>query len=287
MTRARGIVCAALLAACGGGGDDDGGAIDARAGVDGEGAIDGAGADAAPAVAETEPNNGTSAEDVNTVTFPGGVRGAIDPADDTDVFASELAVGTRWTFRVEAAAAFAPHLIVTNHADEAPVTLALGGAGEAIALEQVILAGGRHNFIVRDARNVPDATGVGGATHTYTLRATPLERAPTTAAIPSTPTGTLASPFAVALYQFNLATETDVRIDVQARRLASASDLDTRASLVRLADQAHLITNDDLDGAQLDSRVEGVLAAGDYLLVIDNVDPAATDLRFAVDFALR
>lgn len=288
--RARVALCAAVIAATAacGGGDDDGGGADARSGGDGAAGVDArGGGDAAPARAEVEPNNGTTAEDVDTVAFPGAITGAIDPAGDVDVFAADLPVGTRWTFRLDpGGAAYAPHLVVTNHADEAPTTLATSAEGAAVELEQVILAGGRHNFIVRDARNVPDSTGVGGAGVTYTLTATPLERAPTTATIPSQPAGTLATPFSIAIYQFTLATETDVRIDVNARRLPSPSQLDTRASLVRVADQAYLITNDDLDGS-LDSRVEGLLPAGEYLLIVDNVAADATDLRYAVDFGTR
>lgn len=288
--RTRAFLLAALtglgLAACGG--DDDGGSVDALR-VDGITQPDSASADGAAATAESEPNDGTTADDVDLVTFPGSIRGAIDPAGDVDVFAATLPAGSRWRLRLDAEEGpFAPHLVVVNHADEAPTSLGLGAAGDVLALEQVIFASGRHNFIVRDARNVPDSTGVGDATHGYTLTAEPLDRAPIAATVPSMPSGTLASPFAVAFYEFTLATETDVRIDVLARRLPSPSSLDTRASLVRLDDGVRLGTNDDLVlGSQLDSRLEGVLPAGSYLLVIDNVDPAATSLGFAVDFALR
>ena len=114
---------------------------------------------------------------------------------------------------------------------------------------------------------------------------TPDNRAPTALAIPSRVSGTLAQPFAVALYKFTVQTKANVEINLYAQRKVPASDVDTRVSLYGVTGSKYLITNDDPPG-QTDSLIADELEAGEYLLAVENVNEAATDLSFEVEVTL-
>jgi len=61
---------------------------------------------------------------------------------------------------------------------------------------------------------------------------------------------------------------------------APASDLDTRLTLFNATTNQWFGTNDDISGSNTDSRLTGTLAAGNYLVVVDNLSETANDLSF-------
>ena len=64
--------------------------------------------------------------------------------------------------------------------------------------------------------------------------------------------------------------------------------MDSRLTIVNKIDGTWVATNDDLSGAESDSRLgsEG-LPAGTYVLVVENVDPKATAFGFEVAVTKR
>src|SRR5262245_52939590 len=101
-----------------------------------DGGADGNAGDSGGPVAdqqEKEPNNGSTATDVQNMTIPGAMAGAIDPANDTDVFALTPAAGELWEWKVTPTGAdLAPHLTVFDSApsNTNPTVLAKGTAGQ-------------------------------------------------------------------------------------------------------------------------------------------------------------
>lgn len=284
------IVLLALLTAACGGGDGEG------AGQDAGPKTDASSGDATPPDAsasftdESEPNNGASATDVNELTVPVGVRGAIGEADDIDVFAVDLIAGEllQWSLQSEGAA-HAPHLAIAEASNTAPPTVGESEPGGTLRFHHFALESGRHHFIVRDARNVPAASSeeVGGADNQYLLRSEAPSLQVDTVTVPARASASLAGPYDLALLGFSLAQETDLKIEVFAERASPASDIDSRLSLYYVTGNDWLITNDDPSANQRDSMVTGVLPAGEYRVVIDNLNPAAAILDFEVDFALQ
>lgn len=285
------LIASLALAACG----DDG---DGRAEQDASTRADAAptfdatssAADAAALLAEeSEPNNGNSATDVNELTLPVAVHGAIGEADDRDIFAVDLVAGELREWRLQAEGAeHAPHLAIGEATSEAPATLGFAQAGGTLSFHHFALKSGRHHFIVRDARNVPSASSqkVGGPANQYVLRSAAPTLSATAITLPMRVNATIANPFELAYFSFNLAQETDVRIEVFARRATIASDIDSRLSLYYVTGDDWLITNDDV-GSVRDSLITGALPAGEYRVIVDNLNPDAVKLAFDVDFAVQ
>jgi hypothetical protein len=238
---------------------------------------------------ETEPNNGATLEEVNAVTVPVGMSGAIGTANDVDIFAVELSEGEllQWTIAAEDQN-MAPHLAVSEATNEAPVTLAYGAPGASQSFHHFALKTGLHYLIVRDARNVPSAESqnIGDASVRYALTSSPATLSPTNVTIPSRVSHTLPHEFELGIFSFTLSQETDLRIEVFAQRKVPASDIDSRLSLYYVTDSSWLITNDNPALDEKDSFVTGVLPAGEYRVIVDNVDPDAVDLGFELDFSL-
>lgn len=248
--------------------------------------------DAGPAgTAESEPNDGTSETDLDEVTAPGRVTGAIGKADDTDVFGVDLVAGDFWTLTVDPGGSpVAPHLGVVQKGDRVPRLVAVGGPGQRTTQDVFVLASERYYVSVRDARNVPAASSqkVGSAAHTYALVAE--KKTPTLVALPlpGTVQGTLASRSGAQLFSLKLVATTGFDLDVRARRRTPATDLDTRVSLFDVGRKTWLITNDDLSLSQTDSRLgSDALPPGDYVVVVDNVSQTATQLAFEIVTTLR
>lgn len=232
---------------------------------------------------ESEPNNGDTVDGVNEVQLPADVSGAIDPAGDLDILHFNHAAGEVWTYTLapgDEASTFAPHLAVAEHANQVPTLVAAAAAGEVARQEHFTLSSGRYNVFVRDARNVPSSTGVGGPAFTWRFVATPTPREPTEVAVPSTTQGALAFPRAIGLYRFTLSSETNVRIELRAKGKASPSDLDTQLSLFDANAQQWIATNDDVSLGETDSELGGTFQAGTYTLVVENLEPAAGDLTY-------
>jgi hypothetical protein len=245
-----------------------------------------------PTVAEVEPNNGTATDaggaQTQLVAFPSNVTGAINPADDIDVFSASLVAGDVWTWTLDAkSSAMAPHLGLSELGNKVPTMAAKGAAGGSAEQEHFVFETETFFAIVRDARNVGTSQHVGSAAHTYQLTGRKTPRTPTALVVPSTAQGTLRTKTAIATYAFTLTQQTGLDIELKGTRKAPASNIDSRMSLFDATKKKYLITNDDISGSITDSKVGGVLPASDYVLVVENVAPDATDLSFELVTTLR
>lgn len=251
------------------------------------------GADAeAPLVkqSEKEPNNGATVTEVNAMTLPGEMAGAIDPANDVDIFSVNVAPGEyyEWTL-TPTGAGLAPHLTIFDTAPKSlnPTRLVAGTAGGPASVAHFVLRTGSFVAAVRDARNVPTPSGQGGPTFGYTLVGR--KKAPNLVKVtlPSTKSATLASLSSLDLYTFDGTAGAGFDVVVKAARKAPASTLDSRISLFDVTAKQTLITNDDAPGTT-DSQIGGTFpTTGPYVLVLENEGTDATDLSYQIDFTLR
>lgn len=239
---------------------------------------------------EQEPNNGTPATDVNAMTIPGSMTGAIDPANDTDIFSLTPSAGEVWEWKVAPTGAdLAPHITLFDTAPDNlnPTVLAKGAAGDTATIQHFVLGGGKWVAAVRDARNVPTGTGKGGSTYGYTFTAKKITPQVTTIAVGDTKTGTLASLSSIALFKLTLAATTGLDVVVRADRKASPSTLDSRLSLWRESTKKSIGTNDDIGGSS-DSELGGdSFPAGSYIIVLENEGTDATDLSYELEVIAR
>jgi hypothetical protein len=239
---------------------------------------------------EKEPNNGSPATDVNAMTIPGSMTGAIDPADDTDIFSVIPAAGELWEWKlVPTGTDLAPHITVFDTAAGTlnPTVLAKGAPGETATIQHFVLGGGKWVAAVRDARNVPNPTGKGGATYGYTFTAKKVTPQLTTIAVGDTKTGTLASLSSVALFKLSLAASTGLDVVVRAERKSSPSTLDSRLSIWSTATKKSIGTNDDAGGTS-DSELGGsAIPAGTYTIVLDNEGTDGSDLSYEIEVVPR
>jgi hypothetical protein len=248
-------------------------------------------ADAAPPPqTEKEPNGGNPATDVNAMTIPGTMSGAIDPANDTDVFTIAVSPGEMWEWTLAPVGAdLAPHLTVFDTAAGSlnPTRLVAGKAGAPSKLDHFVLRAGTFVAAVRDARNVPTISGKGGPTFKYTLTAA--KKAPNLVPVtlPGTKTATLASLSSLDLYTFDGKAGAGFDIAIKAKRKTPPSTLDSRMSLFDLTTKLTLITNDDAPGTS-DSQIGGTLpTTGAYVVVVENEGTNAADLSYQIDLTLR
>lgn len=239
---------------------------------------------------ESEPNNGTPATAVNAMTIPGSMSGAIDPANDVDIFGVMPAAGEVWEWKVAPNGAdLAPHVTVFDTAADNtnPTVLAKANAGATATIQHFVLGGGQWVAAVRDARNVPSPTGKGGATYGYTFTAKKITPQVTTIAVGDTKTGTLASLSSIALFKLTLASPTGLDVIVRADRKSSPSTLDSRLSMWRESTKTTIGTNDDIASSS-DSELGGdSLPAGAYIIVLENEGTDATDLSYELEVVAR
>lgn len=244
-----------------------------------------------PTVAEVEPNDGTTTDagvQTQLVAFPSNVTGAINPADDLDVFSASLVAGDVWTWTLETkGSAMAPHLGISELGNKVPTMAAKGAAGGSAEQEQFVFETETFFAIVRDARNVGTSQHVGSPGHTYQLTGRKTPRTPTALVVPSTAQGTLRTKTAIATYAFTLTQQTGLDIELKGTRKAAPSNVDSRMSLFDATKKKYLLTNDDISGSITDSKLGGVLPPSDYVLVVENVSPDATDLSFELVTTLR
>lgn len=253
---------------------------------------------------EAEPNNGALSEagtpETNTMTVPGIMQGAIDPADDADIFSLSLAPGELWQWTLDAKGSpYVPHVTVFDTAENNlnPTVLVKAGAASVVpTLEHFVLRPGKFVAAVRDARNVPASSSAhaGSPKHTYSLSARRLTPQPKKVTLPETVTGALPTASSVALFTFSAKKDTAVEIVVKAARKTQPSALDSRMSLFNLTSKTAVLTNDNAGGATSDSEIRGPMPAdADYLVILENegaqvFDPASVpDLSYELDFKLK
>lgn len=235
---------------------------------------------------EAEPNDGKTETETNAMTLPGEMKGTIDPADDRDIFSVTVSKGELWQWTITPAAPMAPHLAVFDLLpdNKNPSRVVFADTGAPATLDHFVLSDGKFVAGVRDARNVPTATGKGGPTFGYTLRAVKRALAPVAVTFPSTKSGTLAGPGALDFYSFRATKGTVFGIVVKAARKVPASTLDSRLSLFDLTAKKPIITNDNA-GASPDSQIGGQIPeTSDYLVVLENEGTNPTDLSYELVF---
>lgn len=247
---------------------------------------------------EQEPNNGNPATQVQAMTIPGTMIGAIDPANDVDIFRVMPAAGELWEWKVAPTGAdLEPHIAVFDTAPDNlnPTVLAKAGAGQSATIQHFVLggdgagdAGAAWVAAIRDARNVPTASGKGGPTYGYRFTAKKLTVSPTVMNVGEKKTGTLASLSSIALYSFKLTQTTGLDVIITADRKASPSTLDSRLSIFDAAKKKSIGTNADLDNTTTDSQLGGdAIPAGTYIIVLENEGTDATDLSYEVEIKAR
>lgn len=240
---------------------------------------------------EKEPNNGSTETELNPMTLPGVMKGALDPADDLDIFSIAPAPGELWEWTLApTGAGLSPHLAVfdadTNNAVN-PTVLAKAAPGQPAVLQHFVLGAGKLVAAVRDARNVPTPSGQGGPTHGYTLTAKKKTPAPVPITLSSTKQGKLASLSSLDLYSFTLPASTDLDVIVRAAQKVPPSTLDSRVSIFSVTAKKSLGTNDDAGGGTTDSKLGGTLPAGSYLVLVDNEGTNDADLSYEIELAPR
>lgn len=273
-------------------GREDGGEPRPSTGDDAGSEADGAPVDPTlPLADEQEPNDGKTPTEVGAMALPSVMKGAISPANDQDLFAIAPQPGELWEWSLAPTTPdLAPHLVIFDSAadNKNPTVLAAGAAGKgALTLEHFVLNAGQQVAVVRDTRNVPKPTGVGGTSYGYTLTARRKTAQPVAVTFPSTKTGTLASLSSIALYAFSTTSTATFAIVVRAARKAPSSTLDSRLSLYDVNGKRSVLTNDDLSAAVTDSELRGTLPAGSYLVLLENEGTNATDLSYEIEFATK
>ena len=268
---------------------DNDGSVDAAA--------DGENAEEFEAHAEVEPNSGTPFTEVNALAVGWDMSGTIGDVGDADVFLLPTEAGHIYRLELTAPAGSDLDGVLTvmdsGRHDEAPgddfVKVSKEPGGASAVLEFVAFGAG-HYVIVRDNRNLGAAT-VGGSTYTYTLRVKEVpvaDRVARMLTFPSSFDDTLEDAGGVRLYAFNVDQGTDIEIDLDARQLEPASDIDARMYVWSKATGAWGARNDDDAGTEDSFLAAPLPIGGDLYLLVENVEStkAVADLRYHLTASL-
>lgn len=228
---------------------------------------------------EKEPNDGSTATEVDAVAFPQVVLGSIGKAADRDIFELALSAGDRLSVRVKAGGPLQAHLAVFDPAGKLPTAVSTGPGNNAF-LEYYMLKSAKLLVAVRDRRNVGSSPqNVGGNTFTYTLSLLRLTRAPVQATVGGEAKGSLAPLGTVRVFAFSPQANATLEVRAVAQALTPPSDVDTRLSLFHPGQKAWLGTNDDASVSTKDSLLQGKMPfAGTYHAIVENVAAAPTKL---------
>jgi hypothetical protein len=240
---------------------------------------------------ESEPNNGATTTELNAMTLPGTMRGAIDPANDTDIFGIDVAPGQFWEWTAAPSADLAPLVTLFDTSTNSlnPTSIGYAAAGAPATVQHFVLRPGKFVAAMRDARNRAPSQNKGGPSFGYALtakRVASLPAIPVT--FPSIKQGKLASVGAVDLYSFSGTMGKGFDVIVRALRKSPPSTLDSRLSLYDVTANRAIITNDNVSATITDSQVGGANAlTGDIIVIVDNEGINAADLSYEVEFKLR
>jgi hypothetical protein len=295
------FVCGGVVAACSSSsvpvatvppGSDAAAFLDANVQVDAGNADASVREDAALNVQiESEPNNGATVTEFNAMTLPGTMRGVIDPANDTDIFAVDLTPGQFWEWTAAPSSDLAPlvTLFDTNMNSLNPTSIGYAAAGAPASLQHFVLRPGKFVVAMRDARNRAPSQNKGGPGFGYALTAKRIASLPAIpVTFPSIKQGKLASVGAVDLYSFSGTMGKGFDIIVRALRKSPPSTLDSRLSLYDVTGNRAIITNDNVSTTITDSQVGGAAAlTGDIIVIVDNEGVNTTDLSYEIEFKLR
>ena len=235
----------------------------------------------APAVKEKEPNNGATATDYQSVSWPVTITGAIGMAGDTDIFGANVKAGDRLVASVKGPGPLQPHLALFDPKGNL-LTVVNAGAKETMA-EYYAIKDGLLLVALRDRRNVAKPPqNVGGSAFTYTLSIKRLTRAPIPVTVSVEKSGTLSPSGTVRVFSYSATKDLDMQLTVKAKKLAAPSQVDSRLTLFFPGQKAWLGTNDNPTLSETDSILKGKMPfTGTYHAIVENVELGATDLRFA------
>ena len=238
---------------------------------------------------EVEPNDGKTPTQLGAMALPGTMNGAIDPANDNDIFSVKLSPGDFWDWTATPTGNdLAPHVIVFDSAGGLnPNVVGFASAGQAAKLQHFVLRTGTFVVGMRDTRNVGADGGKGGPTYGYALTAKRGVPQPVSVTFPSTKTGKLASVGSVDLYTFTGTAGKGWDIVINAERKAPSSTLDSRLSLFDITAKKAIITNDNAAGTT-DSQIGSPDAApSTYMVIVENEGKDGSDLSYEIQFKLR
>ena len=240
---------------------------------------------------ESEPNNGATTTELNAMTLPGQMDGKIDPANDVDIFGLTQQPGELWEWTLTPTSAdLAPHLTVFDTApnNQNPNRLVAGQPGGPAKLQQFVLNAGQFVAVVRDTRNVPNASGKGGPTYGYQLVGQKKTPNLVQVTFPTTKSATLASLSSLDLYTFTGTGGKGFDIVIKAARKTVPSTLDSRISLWDVAQKKSIAINDDANGSTPDSQLTSAQPLnGTYILVVENEGTNGADLSYDLELTLK
>ena len=236
-------------------------------------------------LAEQEPNDGTTLDEVNDLAVGERVFGNI-ALDDADIFRVPTEGGRAYRVHLEvpAGSSLVGHVTVIDSGrdEEAPgqdyVQLSRDGAQSDVNVELVAMRAG-HLVIVRDARNV-GGQGAGGDGHGYVLHVEEIDLSLESEALilPATVQGELAHAGAMRVYRFSAANGMDLVADLQA-----SGDMDGRLFVVSRTSGDWIARNDNRSNSDTDPLLDAPLfGSGEMLLVVDNIAEEAADLGYSL-----
>ena len=233
------------------------------------------------AIKEKEPNDGQTATEYQSVSWPVKITGTIGKAADKDLFQITAKAGERFVVKVTPSGPLQPHLVIFDPNNKLP-TAANQGTMATIA-EYYMVKDGALFIALRDLRNVAKPPqNVGGATFAYTLTITRLYRAAIPVTVSVEKSGTLSPAGTVRVFSYTATKGLDMQLTVKAKKLSSPSEVDSRLSLFHPGQRAWLGTNDDSSAGVSDSLLKGKMPfSGTYHAIVENVKLGAKDLRFA------
>ncbi len=238
---------------------------------------------------EVEPNNGTP--EVGNMKLAGVMNGKIDPANDIDIFAIDIAPGDFWEWTAQPTTAdLAPLITVFDTAPNTlnPTAIGYSAAGAPAKLQHFVLRPGTFVVAMRDARNRAPSQNKGGPTYGYALTGKHRAPQPVSVTFPAKKTGKLASLGSVDLYTFTGTGGKGWDININAARKVPASTLDSRLSLFDLPAKKGLITNDNISATITDSQIGSPDPfPSTYMVIVDNEGTNDADLSYEIEFKLR
>lgn len=234
---------------------------------------------------ESEPNNGTTLDEVNAIEVGWVVEGVIQTAGDSDIFKLDTAPGrlVRAILTILGGSKLEGNLTVmdsgrgTDPAGEDYVKLAVGGS--EIVVEFVSMGQGGYFLAVRDQGKK------GGADYAYelTVESSDAKNGAIELSFSETIQESLASAGAIKLYSFTAAAGTDLLVNLIADNSTPPEGMDGRLIVYSVTEQSWIARNDDRSASNVNPKIDAPLyAEGEMILVVENILETASDLVFSL-----
>lgn len=243
---------------------------------------------------EVEPNNGGSITDRNDIALGADITGAISTPNDIDVFFVPVTPGQLVTATLTgtAGSTLQPHLTVIDagrngdDAGEDYVKIVKSiSLTNPLAMQWVAMGEGGYLVVVRDVRNIESGGTSGSPSHTYTLRVDASTPTTTPIASGATGNGTLTNAGAVAIYEVDITTASDLVFDV--KHTGGATGIDARVIVYSAMTHDWVARQDDRGANDPDPLVDAPIATtGKHWLVVENIEPTAGTFGFSYSLTL-